>query len=101
VLFVAVMRERIVGAELVHADALERLFVIPEYWGRGIADVLHNAAVETWQSAGTRVVRLEVLEENRRARRFYERHGWNRDARRRLGEVPPYPDVISYSLAIR
>jgi GNAT superfamily N-acetyltransferase len=79
---------------------LEHLFVVPERWGTGVADALHDAALAVSREAGAGLCRLEVLEENRRARRFYERHGWRPDGRRRLGEHPPYPAVVGYALSL-
>ena len=73
------------------------LYLLPEYMGRGyglnrlilfyntsssrdaydsVADVLLEAAGETLAGQGFRDVLLWVLEDNRRARRFYERAGF-------------------------
>jgi GNAT superfamily N-acetyltransferase len=90
----------VVGAVVAAPGTLERLFVVPERWGSGVADVLHDAALAVSREAGAEVCRLEVLEENRRARRFYERHGWRPDGRRRLGEFPPHPVVVGYALSL-
>ena len=90
----------IVGAVVPRPGTLEHLFVVPSHWGTGVADTLHHAAVEVSREAGAAECRLEVLEENRRARRFYERHGWVRDGRSRAGEYPPYPRVVGYRLAL-
>ena len=66
-----------------------------------MADALHDAAVGASREAGLAECRLEVLEENRRARRFYERHGWVRDERSRAADYPPCPRVVGYTLALR
>jgi RimJ/RimL family protein N-acetyltransferase len=42
-------------------------------------------------------VKLWVLEENRRARRFYEKHGWRRNGEARVVEYPPNPLDVGYS----
>jgi GNAT superfamily N-acetyltransferase len=99
-LLVAEEDGEIVGAVVAKPGALEHLFVVPSRWGTGIADALHDAAVGVSRDAGLDECRLEVVEENRRARRFYERHGWVRDGRSRVGEYPPYPRVIGYKLAL-
>lgn len=52
------------------------LYLLPEYIGRGYGGPLLEAAVETLAEQGFRDVLLWVLEENRRARRFYEKHGF-------------------------
>lgn len=52
------------------------LYLLPEYMGRGYGGPLLEAAVETLAGRGFRDVLLWVLEENGRARRFYEKHGF-------------------------
>jgi GNAT superfamily N-acetyltransferase len=90
----------LVGAVVAAPGTLEHLFVVPERWGAGVADALHDAALAVSREAGADRCRLEVLEENRRARRFYERRGWSPDGRRRTGEHPPHPAVVGYALAL-
>jgi len=55
---------------------LQRLYVDPGYWGRGIGRDLHDRVLAQLQGAGFRVVILWVLENNVRARAAYERWGW-------------------------
>jgi hypothetical protein len=38
-----------------------------------------------------------VLEENRRARRFYEKRGWRMNGETRVVEYPPHPIDVGYS----
>lgn len=52
------------------------LYLLPDCVGRGYGGPLLEAAVETLAERGFRDVLLWVLEENRRARRFYEKHGF-------------------------
>jgi diamine N-acetyltransferase len=92
--------EALVGAVVAAPGTLEHLFVVPERWGAGVGDALHDAALAVSREAGVEVCRLEVLEENLRARRFYERRGWRLDGRRRLGEYPPHPAVVGYTLSL-
>jgi len=54
-----------------------QLFVLPEWWGRGVAPVLHGAAIAEMESRGYRQARLYTPTRHRRARRFYERRGWS------------------------
>jgi GNAT superfamily N-acetyltransferase len=74
---------RVVGTVSAVADPhegtrarLQRLYVDPGYWGRGIGRGLHDQALYQLQGAGFRVVVLWVLERNWRARSAYERWGW-------------------------
>jgi putative acetyltransferase len=100
-LVVAEEAGEVVGAVVAKPGTLLHLFVVPSRWGSGVADALHAAAVEVSRQAGVAECRLEVLAENRRARRFYERHGWVRDERSRPADFPPYPRVVGYTLPLR
>jgi GNAT superfamily N-acetyltransferase len=77
------------------AEWLESLFVVPEQWGSGVAARLHDEAV----AALVRPCHLWVLEENLRARRFYERRGWQGDGEGRRANFPPWPPELRYTLA--
>jgi GNAT superfamily N-acetyltransferase len=55
---------------------LWQLFVRPEWWGRGVAPLLHDAAIAEMRSQDYRRARLFTPSEHARARRFYERRGW-------------------------
>lgn len=52
------------------------LYLLPAYTGRGYGKALLAAAVEALADRGYRDALLWVLEENRRARAFYERQGF-------------------------
>ncbi|HWF73492.1 MAG TPA: GNAT family N-acetyltransferase [Solirubrobacteraceae bacterium] len=55
---------------------LWQLFVLPEWWGRGVAALLHAAAITEIRARGYSAVRLYTPSLHARARRFYERRGW-------------------------
>ena len=55
---------------------LWQLFVLPEWWGGGIAPVLHDRAVAEMRTRRFAQARLFTPSLHARARRFYERHGW-------------------------
>ena len=55
------------------------IYVAPEQWGQGAGTALLDAAVRRLAALHYRALRLWVLEENWRARRFYEAHGWSAD----------------------
>jgi GNAT superfamily N-acetyltransferase len=88
-----------VGVAAVEAEWLNGLYVVPDQWGSGAADRLHDAAVEAIAAAHAEA-KLWCLEENQRARRFYERHGWVENGERRVVEYPPHPIDVGYSLAL-
>ncbi len=53
------------------------LYVSDKARGQGVADALMNAAEGYFRDSGLTNMRLGVLTENTRARRFYERLGWH------------------------
>jgi GNAT superfamily N-acetyltransferase len=81
----------IVGVAGIEAEWLHGFYVLPGWWGTGAADELHEAAVELG------VARLWCLEENRRARSFYEKRGWSLNGETRVVEYPPHPLDVGYS----
>jgi GNAT superfamily N-acetyltransferase len=89
-----------VGLVQVAPGRLDGLFVVPSAWGSGVGDRLHDAAVQALRGWGCGWGRLSVLEENHRARRFYERRGWWLDGRRMRTPFPPHPPMVGYTLAL-
>jgi GNAT superfamily N-acetyltransferase len=55
---------------------LWQLFVLPAWWGRGVAPLLHDAAVAEMATQGYEAARLYTPSLHARARRFYARRGW-------------------------
>jgi len=74
------------------------IYVQPELWGRGIGRALIDAAEQELRELGFAEAGLWVLEDNTRARRFYERRGWRENGESRVVEFPPNPLDIGYSL---
>ena len=74
---------------------LHGLYVDPDAWGTGVAGALVDAALAALPDCPE--VKLWVLEENRRARRFYEKRGWRENGETRVVEYPPHPTDIGYS----
>lgn len=87
-----------VGAACVGEEWLVGLYVVPERWGTGLAGALHDRALELVRELGSERCHLWVLEDNARARRFYERRGWRENGTTRVVEFPPNPLDIGYSL---
>jgi GNAT superfamily N-acetyltransferase len=88
------------GFAAVQGEWLNGLYVRPEAWGTGVAAELHDRALEALRRAGVERARLWVLEENHRARRFYERRGWAPDGTSRVVEYPPHPLDVGYALEL-
>ncbi|MBV9485186.1 MAG: GNAT family N-acetyltransferase [Frankiaceae bacterium] len=87
-----------VGTISVQPPRLETLFVVPEQWGSGISVALHDAALDHIRAAGCCAAELDVMADNVRARRFYERLGWTPDGRVETSPFPPYPKLVGYRL---
>jgi ribosomal protein S18 acetylase RimI-like enzyme len=58
---------------------LYAIYALPEAWGTGAGANLMQAGLDAMRSAGYRDAVLYVLDDNQRARRFYEREGWAPD----------------------
>ena len=58
------------------------LYLEPEVIGTGVGAALCEAGVAELRARGFAAAKLWVLEENARARRFYERAGWSFDGTR-------------------
>ena len=95
---IAVSGDEPVGAACVYDEWLDGLYVVPEHWGTGLAGELHDRALDAARELGSERCHLWVLEDNRRARRFYERRGWRENGTTRVVEFPPNPLDIGYSL---
>jgi GNAT superfamily N-acetyltransferase len=93
---VAVVDGELVGTISASPPRLEALFVVPECWGSGVAGRLHDEALERISAHGCASAELEVMVDNLRARRFYERRGWVPDGRSVRSPFPPYPMLVGY-----
>jgi len=65
---------------------LYALYALPEAWGTGAGTDLMREALGALRARRFATATLWVLEDNPRARRFYEREGWALDTARREGE---------------
>jgi ribosomal protein S18 acetylase RimI-like enzyme len=71
------------------ADAEAELFaiyVLPGAWGTGAGFALMRAGIEAMRLRASGDAVLWVLDDNPRARRFYEREGWALDGERKEDE---------------
>jgi ribosomal protein S18 acetylase RimI-like enzyme len=71
------------------ADAEAELFaiyVLPDAWGTGAGSALMRAGIEAMRLRASGDAVLWVLDDNPRARRFYEREGWTLDGERKADE---------------
>jgi ribosomal protein S18 acetylase RimI-like enzyme len=69
------------------ADAeLFAIYVLPGAWGTGAGSALMRAGVKAMRLRASGDAVLWVLDDNPRARRFYEREGWTLDGERKEDE---------------
>lgn len=68
-----------------HAELTE-FYVDPFFQGRGIGAALLQAAEHQAKAQGTRILMLQVLEHNEKARRFYRQAGFVETGKRELVE---------------
>jgi len=80
---------------------LYTIYALPEAWGFGAGPALMAAVVEALRKNGFATASLWVLEDNPRARRFYEREGWSLDGGRREEEFLGVPIIeVRYRITL-
>jgi GNAT superfamily N-acetyltransferase len=62
------------------------LYVAPDRWNQGVGTQLMQAATDEIRSMGFHSAALWVLEENRRARHFYEKFAYRPDGQSQLSD---------------
>lgn len=60
-----------------HAMEIERIYVLKEFYGSGVGQMLCDYAIQLGQSKDLEYVWLGVWEENIRAIRFYKKNGFD------------------------
>lgn len=79
---------------------LRHLGVAPSAWGRGLGAEAVRHAEDRIRVAGSQRAVLWVLADNTRARRLYERLGWQPTGREQRAEFSPYPLEVEYGRAL-
>lgn len=73
----------------------------PDAFGTGIATALHRRALDRLRSDGHHRAALWVVDDNPRARRFYEREGWTLDPARKEDRFGDWTIVeVRYSISL-
>ena len=87
---------RLVGFAATTGSELLHFGTAIDTWGDGTASELHDAVVGALCVRGTPT--LMVFADNRRGRRFYEKHGWQPTGATTKGDFPPYAPLLEYIL---
>jgi GNAT superfamily N-acetyltransferase len=88
------------GVAACRNEWLESLYVLPQWWKRGVGRALHDDVLARQRAGGCERCHLWVLEDNDRARRFYERLGWVENGTSRVVPFPPKPIDVGYSITL-
>lgn len=91
------------GYAATRGDELLHFGVSLRCWGTGLAQRLHDATIAVLVSsvpAQTQRVRLRVFEANERARRFYEKLGWQPTGQLSRTSFAPHPVLLEYALSL-
>jgi GNAT superfamily N-acetyltransferase len=89
----------IVGVATRNGPEVRALYVVPEAWGTGGGRALLDEVLAEIRAGGAMEATLWVVEGNVRARRFYEREGWEPTGETR--ETPLGPVELQYALQLR
>jgi diamine N-acetyltransferase len=89
-----------IGCAGYRTDWLDGLYVVPGLWGRGVGAELHDHVLDRLRARESHWCHLWVLEENHRARRFYERRGWHENGTTRVVPFPPNPTDLGYTIEL-
>jgi GNAT superfamily N-acetyltransferase len=95
--YIAFEDDEAVGVVSVSKGVLETLYVMPEFWNRGVGSWLHDLALDRLREANIEKASLWTLTDNQRARTFYEKRGWGLTGRTRVVPYPPYPIDVEYA----
>jgi putative acetyltransferase len=82
------------------SEWLDGLYVLPQWWSRGVGRALHDEVLARLRIEGCERCHLWVLEQNDGARRFYERLGWAENGDSRVVPFPPNPIDVGYSISL-
>ncbi len=88
------------GFAATRADELLHFGTALDTWGTGLASQAHAEVLDQLIMKGCARAWLRVFDENRRAVRFYEKHGWQWTEITSRTSLPPYPLLRRYELTL-
>jgi putative acetyltransferase len=96
--FAVVLDGVLAGFAATHDDELLHFGTALHTWGSGLAHRAHDEVLDHLRGRGHRRAWLRVFDENRRAVRFYVRHGWRATDVTSRTAFPPHPLLRRYEL---
>jgi RimJ/RimL family protein N-acetyltransferase len=97
---VVLLGSAVVGFAATRLDELLHFGIALEHWGSGLASQAHDAVLGELARRGVRRAWCWVHTDNHRARRFYEKHGWQPTETRMPSPFAPYPEMTRYERPI-
>lgn len=82
--------------QLENCGAIYSIYLLEEYWGKGLAIKLIDEVIRILKEEGCRQVSLWVYESNIRARQFYEKHGFTSDGTKKSSHFSNKPIELRY-----
>jgi diamine N-acetyltransferase len=99
--FVILDSEReVAGFAAIHGAQFLHFGTALRQWGTGLAGAAYSEVLRHWRAHGHRRAWLRVLEDNVRARRFYERRGWQPTGERERSAFAPFPVLLRYDVEL-
>lgn len=86
--------------QLEECGSIYSIYLLEEYWGKGLAAKLMDKVVGILKDEGCRRVSLWVYEENVRAIGFYEKYGFTFDGTKKHSRFSNKPIELRYILDI-
>ncbi len=89
----------VIGTVTFSGGEIQSLYVLPEYWSKGVGSALFREAVKVLKNRGFNTVTLWVQQGNDRARNFFEQMGMAPAGQTRDSEIcGTYLTEIQYKL---
>jgi RimJ/RimL family protein N-acetyltransferase len=89
------------GFAMTKGDEFSHFGIAVDLWGSGLAAQAHDQVLDRLRASGFDRVWLDVYEQNRRARRFYEKLEWQPTGHRSRGPTPPHAELLRYERSLR
>lgn len=82
--------------DLVDCGSIYSIYLLEEYWGKGLSTMLMNEVLDVLKDEGCKQVSLWVFKANTRARRFYEKCGFTFDGTKKTSRFSNKPKELRY-----